>query len=135
MRSRYSAYALGLAIYLHSTLDALHEDHDMPPDEFADMIASASRTVAYRSLNVLYGRDTPGSEDGDAEVLFIAGLEEGDRDVGFAELSFFIKSQGRYFYQRGILVPSARLPAFPSALTRESFMKLAAPQVAMASTG
>jgi uncharacterized protein YchJ len=135
MRSRYSAYALGLATYLHSTLDVLHEDHHMLADDFADMIAAASQRVTYRSLNVIYGRDTPDSEEGDAEVLFIAGLLEGVRDVGFAELSFFTKSQGRYSYQRGILVPSARLPTFPSALTRESFKVLATPHMAMASTG
>jgi SEC-C motif domain protein len=127
MRSRYSAYALGLAAYLQNTLDATHEDASMGAGEFATMIGSAAKSVAYTSLNILYAADTAGGAHGDAEVLFIAGLRESGRDVGFGELSFFNKKDGRYLYKSGVLVPSSRLPAEQAALTREAFLALALP--------
>jgi hypothetical protein len=48
MRSRYSAFALGLGSYLVETLAATHPDRSRPPAELARELGQAHRTQRWR---------------------------------------------------------------------------------------
>lgn len=107
MRSRYAAFALGLGDYLDETLSNAH------PDKGSGMGRSPQR---FLGLSILHA-----SED---EVLFYARIFEKGRDVSFAELSTFVREDGRIRYASGILVPRDRLGPNPETLTREAFLTL-----------
>jgi SEC-C motif-containing protein len=100
MRSRYSAFSLGLAGYLRKT--QLEELGPLPQGR------------RFTGLTIVEARKD--------EVLFIAGLEERGRDVSFAELSRFVKQHGEWKYADGITLPASQLPV---VLTRETFQEAA----------
>jgi SEC-C motif-containing protein len=102
MRSRYSAFALGLADYLQRT--------QLEPLELP-----LPRRRKYTGLTIIDARRN--------EVLFLARIEERGRDHSFAELSKFVKERGEWRYANGVHVGGDRLPL---VLTRESFLALAA---------
>ncbi len=99
MRSRYAAYALGLADYLINTT---HPDHPAYNPDFvewkADLI-NFSRGTNFHGLKI--------NEfiDGDpwAYVTFSAYLRQGEHDSTFCEKSTFLKVDGRWLYQAGVL--------------------------------
>jgi SEC-C motif-containing protein len=114
MRSRYSAFALGLGQYIHDTLARDHDDRAVPPHVFS----RAKERQRFLGLCILHAV-------GD-EVLFYATVFEKGVDRSFAELSTFVHEEGRWRYASGVIVPGARLPTEPRALTREAFLELAA---------
>lgn len=59
------------------------------------------------------------------EVLFSARVFEKGADRSFAELSRFVREDGSWRYESGVLVPRDRLPDDPSVLDREAFLALA----------
>ena len=119
MRSRYAGFALGHADYLVETLAAGHPDLLQPRAEYTQSLAQMHAFRRFMGLRV-HGEWV----DGDAgEVLFVARLFEGGQNVGFAELSSFIRADGRWGYARGTLIPLRELPS--SELgdhTREGFL-------------
>lgn len=115
MRSRYSAFALGLGAYLFDTLDPAHPDRVGGAGE----LGSSRRSQRFLGLRILHAH-----EEGDrAEVLFHARLFQRGQDQSFAELSQFTRSEGRWRYRSGQLLPTEYLPAAPHELTRASFLE------------
>ncbi len=88
MRSRYSAYVLGLIEYLLATWHGSTSpgDLELPP-------------VKWLGLEVRHAE-----ESGDAGVVeFVARLREGGRAQRMHETSRFVREQGRWFYIDGVM--------------------------------
>ncbi len=99
MRSRYCAYALGLADYLMNTT---HPDHPAYNPDFVEWKADLlnfSRGTNFHGLKILEFVDG----DETASVSFSAYLRQGEHDSTFSEKSTFIKQDGRWLYQAGEL--------------------------------
>ncbi len=91
MRSRFSAYALGLVDYILQTTHA-----DGAPGSREDVLSFCENTE-FAGLEIL-----DRSEDGDrGEVTFRATLRQGGRDASFGERSLFFKVDGRWQYHSG----------------------------------
>lgn len=86
MRSRYSAYALGLIDYIIAT-----SDPDTPQDRAG--IEEFCKSTQFKNLKIL--------ETGENTVTFKATLFSGDHDISFTEKSFFKKIDGRWHYISG----------------------------------
>lgn len=114
MRSRYSAFALGLGAYLLDTLALGHPDRASTD---AIELGTSRRGQRFMDLCILH-EVTDGES---AQVLFYARLFERGIDHSFVELSDFVHEDGGWRYQRGQLVPAAELSGEPRALTRDTF--------------
>ena len=132
MRSRFSAFALGLGEYLARTLSETHADHAMPRVALVRELSRARERQRFLGLRVIHAATT-----GDqGEVLFFARVFERGADRSFAELSRFMREGQRsdegagrpWRYCDGVLVPAAKLPANVAPLTREAFLSLAQPK-------
>lgn len=122
MRSRFSAFALGLDAYLVRTLSVSHPDRDIPEPALLRQVAKSREKRRFLDLVILHA-----SAEGDSgEVLFFARIFEQGQDRSFAELSTFDREAGGWRYASGILVPREGLPDDPKTLTREAFLELAA---------
>ena len=114
MRSRYSAFALGLGSYLVETLAATHPDRRRPPAELARELGQAHRTQRYMGLTIFAARPD--------EVLFHARIFVQGRDHSFVELSSFAREADGWRYAAGELLPAAVFGGALGALTRDSFL-------------
>ncbi len=122
MRSRYAAFAMGLAPYLIETLASGHPDLETPEAAHVRELASIKDVRRFMGLRV-YGEWNDGDR---GEVLFAAKLFERGQNVGIAELSTFERRDGRWRYVSGVLVRLAEIAASElDALTRERFLVLA----------
>jgi SEC-C motif domain protein len=121
MRSRYSAFALGLGAYLVRTLATTHPDLATPRQELERTLARAKERQRFTDLRILHGT----SAEKHGEVLFFARIFERGQDRSFAELSEFTREDGAWRYASGILLPRAALPVDIDALTPASFLALA----------
>lgn len=95
MRSRFSAYALGLVDYvLHTTHpDGPHHGRYGQREEVERFCAH----TAFEGLEVLDAH-----QEGDrGEVRFHARLSQGGRDASFGEQSVFFRVDGRWLYHSG----------------------------------
>jgi SEC-C motif-containing protein len=98
MRSRYSAFALGLGAYLLKTLAADHPDRADPEAERA--LARARAAQRFLGLTILEA-----SAEGDrGVVLFRARIFERGVDRSFAERSRFRREGGAWRYEGGDIV-------------------------------
>jgi SEC-C motif domain protein len=122
MRSRFSAFALGLGDYLVRTLAAEHPDAALPAGPLARELGRARERQRFQGLTIIWSRD--GGDEG--EVLFVARIFEKGADRSFAELSRFVREDGGLRYAAGDAVPASRLPADPSGLDRDAFLALVA---------
>ena len=94
MRSRYSAYALGLIEYIIRTTsvekqrELIHEKQDL---------LAFSQNTSFEGLEILE------VEEGDpvSYVTFKAKLRQGKTDVSFTEKSRFEKVSGKWYYHSG----------------------------------
>lgn len=94
MRSRYSAFALGLGDYLAGT-------HDAPSSTKESAETSRwAKSVAWLGLTVL-GRDAGGVGDERGTVDFIARYLEGGAVVALQEKSSFVRRDGKWLYVSG----------------------------------
>jgi len=95
MRSRYSAYALGLVDYVLATThpDGPHHGRYGQREEVAAFCANTD----FQGLQVLEARE----EGAHGEVRFRARLAQGGRDASFGEHSVFFKVSGRWLYHSG----------------------------------
>lgn len=94
MRSRYSAYAMGLTDYILDTTDP--DGPHWQPDRaaWAAEVQHFSDTTRFVSLEIVST-----SEDGDAgRVHFLAGLEQGENAGVMDERSVFRRVDGRWLY-------------------------------------
>jgi SEC-C motif-containing protein len=127
MRSRYSAFALGLGEYLVRTLASSHPDAQYDPTELARILSRTRESQRFLGLRILDAR--AGATASESEVLFYARIFERGVDRSFAELSTFVRegvgAESALRYASGILVPAARLPTPLEALTRDAFVALA----------
>lgn len=114
MRSRFSAFALGLGDYLVDTLAANHEDRGLPRHELVRKLSRARERQRFLKLTVITAPPPPPVGDGDGEVLFHARIFEAGVDVSFAERSRFVREGATWRYADGILVRDDALP--PGAL-------------------
>lgn len=119
MRSRYSAFALGLGDYLVDTLSDEHPDREIPRAAMVKSLSHAKDSQRFMGLRIVEA-----SESGDSgQVLFVATIYEKGVDHSFAERSAFERKDGAWKYAGGDLVPRSRLPSDLAALTREAFEK------------
>ena len=114
MRSRYSAFALGLGSYLVETLAANHPDRSRPPAELARELGRAHLTQRYMGLAIFPARPD--------EVLFHARIFVHGRDHSFVELSSFVREAHGWRYAAGELLPAQALGSALGTLTRDSFL-------------
>ena len=113
MRSRYSAFALGLGDFLVTTLASDHPDRALPREALARELGRAKDRQRFLGLAILSA-----SEDAnEGEVLFYARIFEKGVDASFVELSRFIREEGAWRYAAGILIGTSELPEDPTTLT------------------
>lgn len=94
MRSRYSAYALGLVDYIMATT---HPDspHRVDPEQrWISELSAFSLGTRFTSLKILEA-----SEQGDEGLVhFLAELQQAGRRAPMEERSIFRKRDGRWLY-------------------------------------
>jgi len=96
MRSRYSAYAIGLVDYILKTSYQL-------PKSMRKLEAMRKEIMNFSNFTVFQGLeiiDFNQSEDS-GWVIFHAILKQNDKDASFKEKSYFIKLDGRWLYTHG----------------------------------
>ena len=97
MRSRYSAFALGLGGYLVTTLAVEHPDraHDEPALVIA--LSRAKERQRFLGLTILAAHD----DGARGEVTFHARIFERGQDRSFTERSTFVRENGAWKYAAG----------------------------------
>jgi SEC-C motif-containing protein len=101
MRSRYSAYALGLTDYIIHTTHPKNPSSSLPFDRWKQEILAFSKNTLFEGLTI--GECVDGKDD--AFVTFFALLRQGDTDVSFVEKSHFEKVNGQWLYVDGDIFP------------------------------
>jgi SEC-C motif domain protein len=94
MRSRYSAYAIGLTDYIIQTTSV---------EKQRDLIHKREELLAFAKGTSFDGLEILDIEEGDpiSYVTFVAILHQGDVDVSFTEKSRFEKAFGKWYYHSG----------------------------------
>lgn len=97
MRSRYSAYALGLADYIISTT------HPENPSSRQDEAIWKKNILEFSKGTTFYGLtiESTQDKDNDGTVTFHAHLLNSGKDTSFRETSLFQKINGKWFYKSG----------------------------------
>jgi SEC-C motif-containing protein len=108
MRSRFSAFALGLGDYLVRTMDEEVDEREL---------SRAKDRQRFLDLKILHADETT--------VLFYAKIFERGVDRSFAELSTFRREGEGWIYTHGVSIPRDRLPADLEALTPSRFLEIA----------
>ena len=104
MRSRFSAYALGLTDYVIRTTAPGSPAWSDDRDAWAASIDRFSTATRFAGLRV-----EPGPNDGArAQVTFHATLSQHGHDASFAEQSTFVLRDGLWLYCDGTRLPSVR---------------------------
>jgi SEC-C motif domain protein len=123
MRSRYSAFALGLASYLQETLATEHPDRQIEQQVFVRAILDGKTSRKYLGLTiensfVRPARSGDSNEEGaEGEVLFFARIFERGKDCSFRELSAFVVQDGRWRYRSGHILRGDEMPRPPEHTT------------------
>lgn len=99
MRSRYAAYAIGLADYVIDTTHPDHPAYERNRKKWKMDILAFTRSTQFIGLDIL--DFTEGEYE--ASVTFRAHLQQAGRDVSFTEKSAFVKEQGRWYYVMGMV--------------------------------
>ena len=98
MRSRYSAYALGLVDYILATTHPEHPLWQEEKEKTRKSIAGFGQNTIFEGLMIL--ENLPVS-DKESYVTFKAILKQDGRAASFTEKSLFIKENGRWLYASG----------------------------------
>lgn len=122
MRSRWSAFTLGLGGYLYDTLASTHPDRAVDRATASRELSRAKNTQRFLKLTVIDAPEAAANAR-EGEVLFFAKIFEKGHDRSFAELSRFVVEDGAWRYESGVLVPSSALPKDPGAITRAVFLE------------
>jgi SEC-C motif-containing protein len=101
MRSRYSAYALGLADYIMATTHPKNPTYITNHKKWRKEILAFSNNTQFVGLDILQFVD--GKEE--ALVAFTAHLKQQNQEASFTEESRFEKVHGRWLYLHGIKKP------------------------------
>lgn len=99
MRSRYSAYALGLARYIIDTTHPENKNYLTNTDLWEKEILHFSKQTVFKDLKIVQFIENGAV----AEVTFIAHLFQGGQEVSFQERSIFEKLKGKWLYKEGHL--------------------------------
>ena len=98
MRSRYSAYALGLADYVMGTTHADSPHRGTDPGRWRADLQQFCRLTRFEGLIV----ESASSCGQTARVRFRAALRQRDRDASFTEESLFRRVEGRRLYVEAV---------------------------------
>ncbi len=101
MKSRYTAYALGLVDYIIDTTDPEGDRWEDDAEAWRDSIAEFSDSFEFRGVTIL---DSSVDEDS-GMVHFRAELVAGATDASFEEKSLFRREEGRWLYTTGDVQP------------------------------
>lgn len=102
MRSRYAAYALGLAPYLVATTHPSSPHQEPDRAAWLDEIRAFCAAMAFEGLTVRAAR-----EEGDRGVVeFEARMRHDGRDATMQERSRFERVGGRWLYHSGDRLPA-----------------------------
>jgi SEC-C motif domain protein len=95
MRSRYSAYALGLPAYIISTTHPANPQfcHDIA--QWTQEISEFCFHTEFEKLEILDVQEN----DNFGTVTFVAHLTQNKKDVSFTERSLFEKIKGKWLYK------------------------------------
>jgi len=96
MRSRYSAYALGLSAYIMQTTHPDGDRYNSDAAAWKSDIERFSQNTRFAGLQILGAKDD--------RVTFRAILFEGQRDVSYTEVSLFRQHNGQWKYFSGTLL-------------------------------
>lgn len=102
MRSRYSAYALGLDDYIIQTTDHTFSSGSQDLAHWKKEILKFSKSTEFEGLQIIDFQE----EIDTATVTFRAILKKNYQDISFTEKSFFIKMNNRWYYQPPLNLPS-----------------------------
>lgn len=102
MRSRYSAFALGLGRYLVKTLAADHADRALDEGALVIELSRAKERQRFLRLTILDAHD----DGARGEVTFHARIFERGQDRSFTERSTFVRENGAWRYAAGEPVTS-----------------------------
>ncbi|MFZ4099837.1 MAG: YchJ family protein [Chlamydiia bacterium] len=101
MRSRYAAYALGLADYIMATTSPQHPDGKTDATLRKEQILAFSKSTQFVGLTVL----SVAQHGERGEVTFRALLRQGGEDASFTERSYFERHNGQWLYVSGEILP------------------------------
>lgn len=99
MRSRFAAYALGLADYIIETTHSDHPEFSKDRARWRESIEAFSRATSFDHLTIkefVDGEQT-------ATVSFTAHLRQAGSDATFSENSSFVKENDRWLYKSGVI--------------------------------
>jgi SEC-C motif domain protein len=102
MRSRYAAYALGLAQYIIDTTHPNNSSYSLPLEQWRKEILAFSKNTQFVGLSIV--EHSGGASEG--SVTFYADLRQGGKDVSFTEKSRFEKLDGKWLYESGDIIKS-----------------------------
>jgi len=97
MRSRYSAYALGLPAYIIFTTHPQNPQFCLDTTLWAQKISEFCTHTEFEKLEILDFQE----KDNFATVTFVAHLTQNKKDVSFTERSSFEKINGKWLYKSG----------------------------------
>jgi SEC-C motif-containing protein len=100
MRSRYSAYSLGLVKYIIETTHPQSRFYCTNKQEWEGEILEFCKATVFHDLLILQHISTPTLET----VTFRAILFEGGHDISFTEKSTFLRYNGRFTYFEGEII-------------------------------
>jgi SEC-C motif-containing protein len=95
MRSRYSAYALGLAEYIIETTHPDHAYMNLKPWEWREKILHFSQETEFLDLEILAFEE----QEEKAYVTFTASLAQQGKDASYTEKSLFELRDGVWLYK------------------------------------
>lgn len=101
MRSRYSAYALGNAVYIIKTTHPRNPAVSQNLNLWKEEILKFCLNTTFDKLEILASKEFPDR----ATVIFIAHLKQQGEDATFTERSYFAKVEGIWYYVNGDTYP------------------------------
>lgn len=108
MRSRYSAYAFGLASYIIETTHPKNPNFSPNQKQWTQEIENFHDEVSFEGLEIL--SSTFGEKE--SFVTFVAYLSEEGEELTFTEKSRFLKEGERWLYVDG-KTAAGRVPTLP----------------------
>lgn len=102
MRSRFSAYALGLVDYVISTTHPHSKIRKQNIASWRKELLKFSKNTSFQGLTIHEFVDSGDS----ATVTFTAFLKQGRADATFTERSYFERIGDSWFYKSGEFLPS-----------------------------
>lgn len=103
MRSRYSAYALGLYEYIMETTHPKNPAFLHDKSKWKSKILAFMNKTQFNKLEIIHISD----DEPISKVTFIAYITQNEKDATFTEESRFEKLHGRWLYLDGKVFPGA----------------------------